>query len=30
MHLPVRAFDLPLLDQTVNSLLEMQTKAAAA
>jgi len=30
MHLPVRAFDLPLLDETVNSLLEMQTKAAAA
>jgi hypothetical protein len=30
MHLPVRAFDLPLLEQTVNSLLEMQYKAAAA
>ena len=30
MHLPARAFDLPLLDQTVSSLLEMQGKAAAA
>lgn len=30
MHLPARAFDLPLLEQTVNSLLEMQYKAAAA
>lgn len=30
MHLPARAFDLPLLDQTVNSLLEMQYKAATA
>ena len=30
MHLPARAFDLPLLDQTVNSLLEMQYKAANA
>jgi hypothetical protein len=30
MHLSARAFDLPLLEQTVNSLLEMQYKAAAA
>jgi hypothetical protein len=30
MHLPARAFDLPLLDHTVNSLLEMHYKAAAA
>jgi hypothetical protein len=30
MRLPVRAFDLPLLDQTVSSLLEIQGKAAAA
>lgn len=30
MHLPARAFDLPLLEQTVNSLLEMQNMAAAA
>ena len=30
MHLPARAFDLPLLEQTVNSLLEMQYRAAAA
>jgi hypothetical protein len=30
MHLPARAFDLPLLEQTVNSLLEMQYMAAAA
>lgn len=30
MHLSARAFDLPLLEQTVNSLLEMQDKAAAA
>jgi hypothetical protein len=30
MHLPARAFDLPLLDRTVNSLLELQEKAAAA
>lgn len=30
MHLPAREFDLPLLEQTVNSLLEIQYKAAAA
>ena len=30
MQLPARAFDLPLLEQTVNSLLEMQYKAAIA
>ena len=30
MHLPARAFDLPLLENTVNSLLEMQDKAAGA
>lgn len=30
MHLPARAFDLPLLEQTVDSLLEMQYKATAA
>jgi hypothetical protein len=30
MHLAEREFDLPLLEQTVNSLLEMQYKAAAA
>lgn len=30
VHLPARAFDLPLLNLTVNSLLEMQEKAAAA
>ncbi len=30
MHLPARAFDLPLLDQAVSSLLEIHDKAAAA